>query len=363
MTLVTCPGCSRQISTSAAACPGCGRAVQVYLPTPPPRSDEVMEGLRAYVGPSWDSHYRYAFGQLLYAERKGRGAGWTWNWSAALVPCCAWFLYRRLFGAAAFLWLAALVAWLLHVLVVVRVTVFSGLVYWLLVIGFCVAQGFLGDRLLYARARGAVGDGTSVSREELARRGRPMLWMVWTAAVPSALILAVFVVFPAVRSSIDRGRAELAERTAVRTDGWVWFRSRPGDFKVAFPHDPAHSTSREGREHRYTAEYRNGAMLQVSFEDDGGAWLGADEFRLPEAPAGGPVEIRAELIRPQGRYPGFAATYELGEGTDALVVHHRVYRAGVGGRLYQVIAMMKKSDPAPEDVERFFSSFEIFSKE
>ena len=340
--------------------------MQLYLPALPLKGDDVMEGLRAYVGPNWDSHYRYSFGQLLYAERKGLGAGWTWNWSAALTPYFAWFLYRGLFGAAAFLWLAALVAASLYVFVVVKATVFAGLAYALVLVGFCVAQGFLGDRLLYARARAAVGDGTSVSREELARRGRPMQWVLWTgvsATVLGGLAFAALVVFLAFEDSINTWRAERAERPVVRADGWVWFQSRMGDFKVAFPHDPVYSTSVGAKENRYTVEYRDGAVLRVAFEDDGGAWLGADEFRPPEgvpAPAG-PVE--PEPIVPRGRYPGFAATYEAGEGADAVVVHHRVYRAGVGGRLYQVVAIMKKSDPAPEDVERFFSSFEILPDE
>jgi hypothetical protein len=339
--------------------------MQVYLPALPLKGDDVMEGLRAYVGPKWDSHYRYAFGQLLYAERKGLGPGWTWNWSAALTPYLGWFAYRKLDDAAAMFLLTEIAAGLLWGLLVSG-SAFAGLVYTILVIGFCVARGFLGDRLLYAQAREAVGDGVSVSREELARRGGSVRWVLWTGMSITALaglMLVALALFLAFEDSINTWRADRAERTAARADGWVWFQSRMGDFKVAFPHDPTYSTSAGAKENRYTVQYRNGAVLQVAFEDDGGAWLGAEDFRHPEGVPLPDVPVEPTPTR-LGKTTGLAATYETGEGADAVVVHHRVYRTFTeGGRLYQVVAIMKKSDPAAEDVERFFSSFQIITNE
>jgi hypothetical protein len=361
MTLIACPDCSRRISDSAAACPGCSRPIRVYLPATPLRGDAVMEGLRAYVGPNWDSHYRYTFGQLLYAERKGLGAGWTWNWSAALTPYLIWFLYRRLFGAAGLFLIAAFLTGALGYFIA-SISPFGGLVQGLLLVAFSVAQGSLGDRLLFARAREAVGDGTSVPRAELARGGAPLQWVVWTSASVAALSFIAwfaFVVFIAFQGAVEAERQPASTgtvaRTAARPDGWVAYQSAMGSFTAAFPHDPTYSTSVGARENRYTAEYRDGAVLQVTYEDDSAVGL-EERFRQLEASPGVSGEIRPTPVA-LGEHPGMEATYEMGEGADATVVRHRIHQ--VGGRQYQLIATMRKADPAPAEVERFFSSFQL----
>jgi hypothetical protein len=339
--------------------------MRVYLPATPLRGDEVMEGLRAYVGPNWDSHYRYSFGQLLYAERKGVGAGWTWNWSAALTPYLIWFLYRRLFGATGLFLLAAFLGGSLCYYVA-SISPFGGLAQGLLIVGFAIAQGSLGDRLLFAQARKAVGDGMSVSRAELARGGAPLQWVIWTSvsvAILSFFAWLAFVVLIAFQGAVEAERQSspavgTVATTAARPDGWVTYQSALGSFSAAFPHDPAYSTSVGARENRYTAEYRDGAVLQVTYGDDYDTTMELEEhFRQLERSFGVRGPIRPEPIS-LGEHPGMEATYRRGRGADAVVVHHRMLQ--VDGRIYQLIATMKEGDPAAAvEVERFFSSFQL----
>src|SRR5688572_25115221 len=52
-------------------------------------------------------------------------------------------------------------------------------------------------------------------------------------------------------------------------DPWVPFESKEGNFKALFPQRPTHKTTKDGREHRYTVEYRGGRrVLRVSYEHD-----------------------------------------------------------------------------------------------
>jgi hypothetical protein len=355
MTLVTCPGCSRQISDSAPVCPGCRRANHGPAPAVTARIDLEMEGLRAYVGPNWDSHYVYSFGQMLHGERKGAATGWTWNWAAALFPI--WFLYRRLYIA----FLASAVGWYVLAQLSFLLILFSparATVALSLVVGGIILQGWIADRLLFAQARALVRDGTAIHPLDLARRGAPHRWVPWTAAAMVVLgICGVGGLAMIMRA--ERAAALATVIPATRADGWVDFQSAMGSFKAAFPHTPLYGTSVGARENRYTAEYRDGAVLQVTYEDD--STVGVEErFRQLETSP----EISAE-IRPApvslGEHPGMEATYEKGKGADAVVVHHRIYQ--VGGRLYQLTATMKKADPAAAvEVERFFSSFQLTSE-
>jgi hypothetical protein len=353
MTLVTCPDCRRQISDSAAVCPGCRRAGRGPAPAVTARIDLEMEGLRAYVGPNWDSHYVYSFGQMLHGERKGAATGWTWNWPAALTPL--WFLYRRLYVA----FLASSVAWyalgqlclLLVLFSPARITVALSLV-----VGGIILQGWIADRLLFAQAHALVRDGTYIHPAELARRGAPHRWVAWTAA--AAVVLGICGVGAvAMMLNAERAAAMAAVAPAERADGWVDFQSAMGDFKAAFPRAPLYGTSEGARENRYTAEYRDGAVLQVTYEDDSTVGL-EERFRQLETSPGVRGVIRPDPVT-LGEHPGMEATYEKGEGADAVVVRHRIHQ--VDGRIYQLIATMKKADPAPAEVERFFSSFQLTS--
>jgi hypothetical protein len=353
MTLITCPDCSRQISDSAAVCPGCMRANH-FTHTPPAVGDRVMEGLRAYVGPNWDSHYAYSFGQLLHGERKGVATGWTWNWPAALTPL--WFLYRRLYIA----FLASAAAWYVLAYLSILLVIFSparATVALSLVVGGIILQGWIADRLLFAQARALVRDGTAIHPLDLARRGAPHRWVPWTAAAMT--VLGSFGVGGiAMLVKAEQTAAIAAAIPATRADGWVDFQSSMGSFKAAFPHAPLYGTSVGARENRYTAEYRDGAVLQVTYEDDSTVGL-EERFRELETSPGVSGEIRPDPVS-LGEHPGMEATYERGEGEDAVVVRHRIYQ--VDARLYQLIATMKKADPAPAEVERFFSSFQLTSR-
>jgi hypothetical protein len=154
----------------------------------------------------------------------------------------------------------------------------------------------------------------------------------------------------------ERAAAMASVVPAARADGWVDFESSMGGFRAAFPHAPLYGTSVGAKENRYTAEYRDGAVLRVTYEDgyDGTIDLAEHFRRLDVGAAPRPAPV------PLGGHPGMEATYEEGEGADAVVVHHRIYQ--VDGRLYQLIATMKKADPAPAEVERFFSSFRLTSE-
>jgi hypothetical protein len=313
-----------------------------------------MEGLRAYVGPNWDSHYAYSFGQMLHGERKGAATGWTWNWPAALTPL--WFLYRRLYIA----FLASSVAWYVLAQLCVLLVIFSparAMVALSFVLGGIILQGWIADRLLFAQARALVRDGTYIHPAELARRGAPHRWVPWTAAVTAVLgICAVGGIAMVINA--ERAARMATVVPAERADGWVDFQSAMGDFKAAFPSTPLYGTSVGARENRYTAEYRDGAVLQVTYEDDPAVGL-EERFRELEASPGVNGKIRPDPVS-LGEHPGMEATYETGEGEDAVVVRHRIYQ--VEARMYQLIATMKKADYAPAEVERFFSSFQLTSQ-
>jgi hypothetical protein len=136
-----------------------------------------MARLRAYIGPNWDTHYEKQFQRLVTTQRTGEGAGWMWNWPAALTPL--WFLYRRLYGAF-FLYAA------LHLLL----GAFG------MTIPLAIVQGCRGDLLLFRKAREEVHRaGDNVDPAWLARRGQPQEWVAWLPLAPLAAMVIVGMVF------------------------------------------------------------------------------------------------------------------------------------------------------------------------
>jgi hypothetical protein len=172
------------LSHAPAAYPGSAPAAGPHA--------EMMERLRAYVGPRWESHYRRTFEKLLMAQRGGASAPWTWNWSALFL---AWFLYRRLY--AAFAVFAAIRVFLLWPFIVASVTFIAGAPIERLLIRFVfggalffvmiVVQCWLADRLLFDRALAAAGAARDPAR--LSRAGKPMWWPIW---VPVMLAFYLF---------------------------------------------------------------------------------------------------------------------------------------------------------------------------
>lgn len=154
---------------------------------------EVMERLRAYVGPRWESHYRRAFEKLLKAQRSGSGAPWTWNWCAFFL---AWFLYRRLYTA--FTVLALVRVLLLWPFIVASVTFIAGAPLERLLIRFLfgaalfffmiVLQCWLADRLLFDKALAAAGAVKDPAR--LSRAGKPTWWLIWVPAMAAFYLFA-----------------------------------------------------------------------------------------------------------------------------------------------------------------------------
>lgn len=155
-----CLECGREISVADTVCPRCGRSVETY----------PLDGLWAYVGENWHSHYHRQFQRLLGVERTGVDPGWMWNWSAALTPF--WFLYRRLYGAFFFYLTLHLVFGAFGLTLVIA-----------------IVQGCQGDKLLYRKAYSVVRRaGEGVDPAWLARRGKPQAWVAWSPVVGVVLI-------------------------------------------------------------------------------------------------------------------------------------------------------------------------------
>jgi hypothetical protein len=144
----------------------------------------------------------------------------------------------------------------------------------------------------------------------------------------------------------------------VQPKPWVAFESKEGKFKALFPIQPSHKTSGDGREHRYTADYRNGArVLRVAYELDYDSSITlADRFEAVANMEGVRGDVRTVEIS-LGGHPGMEAEYEIVDDESTIVMRHRIYH--VGTTSYQVLAGMFKGEDAHQDVERFFQSFEL----
>jgi hypothetical protein len=150
------------------------------------------------------------------------------------------------------------------------------------------------------------------------------------------------------------------ESGAGRFDAWVPFESREGNFKALFPVPPTHTTTADGKEHRYTAQLRRGRLLLRAAYEHGYdtsipvARRFAEIAKLPDVRGA----ITPAAVSLAGR-PGMEATYEMMDAADAFVVRHRIYH--VGRTSYQVQAVAAKSERAEAEIDRFFSSFQFLS--
>jgi hypothetical protein len=171
MTLIACPDCGSPISGAAGVCARCMRSASAFVPaTGMPEADPLMHSLQMWVGDRWHSHYRGAFERLLHEDRTGLGAGWTWNWAAALVPF--WFFYRGLYRE-----------WLLLLLPTILLNALG------LAPLAIVMRGYYADRMLFNRAMADIG------RSGLrGRRSDPLPVWFWAAVIAGTawtLFLAV----------------------------------------------------------------------------------------------------------------------------------------------------------------------------
>ena len=142
---------------------------------------------------------------------------------------------------------------------------------------------------------------------------------------------------------------------------WLPFESKDGNFKVEFPAKHKSTTSADGKEHRFTTEYRGGRrVLRVGYELDADVGVSiANRFkeveRLPKVR--GPVKVTTIKF---GKHPAMEATYQMGEGPRAIMFRHRIYH--VGTTSYQVIAAMQTGENGQKDAERFLASFQLLRK-
>jgi hypothetical protein len=142
---------------------------------------------------------------------------------------------------------------------------------------------------------------------------------------------------------------------------WVAFESPEGGFRVEFPVKPTHTTSADGQEHRYTAQYGLAdGLLRASYELDFDTTTTIESriAAIESAPAvtrfTGPVTVTV------GGHPGLEASYEMEEGGTSFAMRHRIFH--VGTTSYQLQAVIEEGQSAEPDVERFFASFALLPK-
>jgi hypothetical protein len=140
----------------------------------------VIGALQAYVGQNWDSHYRATFDRLLHSRGTGVSTGWTWNWSAALVP--VWYLYRRLY--LPFFGFCFLYTFISAIDQAAAGSAAGGSPLAVLFIVQMLAMGLAGDRLLFRKAYAKVtSERAPRDPAALAALGRPLKWVIWSPLV------------------------------------------------------------------------------------------------------------------------------------------------------------------------------------
>ncbi len=143
-------------------------------------ADTILDRLRAYVGPNWESHYQDSFTRLFAARRGETNAGWTWNWPGALLPI--WFLYRRLY--LAFFGFHALYVLIASLDQLAAGSREGGSPIALLFLGQFVLMGFVADRLFFRKAYSVVTDPAALEdAAQLGTRGRPHKWAIWVPLI------------------------------------------------------------------------------------------------------------------------------------------------------------------------------------
>jgi hypothetical protein len=142
---------------------------------------------------------------------------------------------------------------------------------------------------------------------------------------------------------------------------WVELKSPEGRFKVLLPENPSHGKSKDGKEHRYTVVDRNGTrVLRVCYEPNFDKTITLDDRIQGLGKLAGIQGKITQRPLKLGKHSGIEAVYEIKEDGDVFEARHRVYHAKTTS--YQVIAMVLKGHDTPEDVERFFNSFQILGE-
>jgi len=138
---------------------------------------------------------------------------------------------------------------------------------------------------------------------------------------------------------------------------WMTFTSAEGNFKTQFPASPTHSLSSDSLEHRFTAQYANGArLLRVGYEHNSNQndTLADRIERLSALSTTG--KVTSVAISRDG-HPGMEATYDMLSGEHTFIVRHRIYVSETTS--YQVISVMLKGENAAADTRKFFAAFRI----
>lgn len=141
---------------------------------------------------------------------------------------------------------------------------------------------------------------------------------------------------------------------------WTPFQSAEGNFRVLFPAPVNETVTDDGKEHRFTASYRQGRrLLRAAYELDYDPTVTiADRFKAVAAMPG-VSQVRLADIK-LGDHPGMQADYILQDGGTTLEFRHRIYH--VGGTSYQVMAVMHRGEEAQSDIDKFMNSFRLLSE-
>lgn len=142
---------------------------------------------------------------------------------------------------------------------------------------------------------------------------------------------------------------------------WAEFKSQEGGFRASFSGVPEHTTSDDGKEHRYTSQYRGGKRaLRVAYEHDFDTSI--------------PVAARLEKIKEEMQ-PSKAETREVElEGHPGMELSIEFERDGspwkariryfhVGTTSYGLLAFAERGEDAEADFRQFFASVRLIGEE
>jgi len=156
------------------------------------------------------------------------------------------------------------------------------------------------------------------------------------------------------------GCGQMIPEPTAQSTTWAEFTCEKGGFRASFPGVPQHTTSADGKEHRYTSEYRNGKrLLRVAYEQgfDTSIPVAARLDKIKEEMQATKAETRE--VELEG-HPGMELSIELERDGGPWKARIRYFH--VGTTSYGLTAFAQRGEDAEADFRQFFASVRLIGE-
>jgi len=157
------------------------------------------------------------------------------------------------------------------------------------------------------------------------------------------------------------GCGDLLPTPTARSTTWVEFACEEGGFWASFPGVPEHTTSDDGKEHRYSSIYRDGRrVLRVLYQHDYDTSIPVATRLDKIMEEMQPTKAETREVELEG-HPGMEVSIEVERGGGLWKARIRYFH--VSTTSYGLMAFAEENQTAEADFERFFDSVRLIESE